>query len=183
MITQTLKRNFDQYAILNNKPLTRLNYQWQHSLQSAIQLPKLEKVALWHCRLQWQCARSCVTYTWCKIGTNGKRMICSLLVCHMCIFKLISFRTMGLWIWITFFLYALYIQWYSTLTLYGLQYHYKISNIHRIRLSDISYLSTMIVHLISAPTDPSTEGLRYFFISRTKFVSLNMPADRASLHV
>ena len=42
--------------------------------------------------------------TWCKNGTNGKRMSCSLLISHMQIFKLIDFRTMGLWIWITFFL-------------------------------------------------------------------------------
>ena len=43
-------------------------------------------------------------------GTNGKRMSCSLLTCHMQIFRSIYFRTMGLWIWITFFLYALYSQ-------------------------------------------------------------------------
>ena len=41
--------------------------------------------------------------TWCKKGTNGKRMSSSLLICHMQIFKSIDFRTMGLWIWITFF--------------------------------------------------------------------------------
>ena len=42
-------------------------------------------------------------HTWCKNGTNGKRMSCSLLVCHRRIFKLIDFRTTGLWKWITFF--------------------------------------------------------------------------------
>ena len=42
-------------------------------------------------------------HTWCKKGTNGKRMSCSSLTCHMHIFKLIDFRTMGIWIWITFF--------------------------------------------------------------------------------
>ena len=47
-------------------------------------------------------------HTWYKKGTNGKRMSCSLLICHMRIFKLIDFRTMGLCKWITFFLYALY---------------------------------------------------------------------------
>ena len=47
-------------------------------------------------------------HTWCENGTNGKRMSCSLLIGHMQIFKLIYFRTMGLWIWITFFWYALY---------------------------------------------------------------------------
>ena len=37
--------------------------------------------------------------------TNEKRMSCSLLIiCHMQIFKLIDFRTMGLWKWITFIL-------------------------------------------------------------------------------
>ena len=44
-----------------------------------------------------------VWHTWCKKCTNGKRMSCSLLICHMQIFKSIDFRTMGLWIWITFF--------------------------------------------------------------------------------
>ena len=42
-------------------------------------------------------------YTWYKKGTNGKKMSCSLLICHMQIFKLIDFRTMGLWKWITCF--------------------------------------------------------------------------------
>ena len=42
-------------------------------------------------------------HTWCKNGTNGKRMSCSSLIGHMQIFKLMDFRTMGLWIWITFF--------------------------------------------------------------------------------
>ena len=41
-------------------------------------------------------------HTWCKKGTNGKRMSCSLLIGHMQIFKSIDFRTMGLWKWITF---------------------------------------------------------------------------------
>ena len=43
-------------------------------------------------------------HTWCKKCTNGKKMSCSLLICHTQIFKSIDFRTMGLWIWITFFL-------------------------------------------------------------------------------
>ena len=43
-------------------------------------------------------------HAWCKNCTNGKRMSSSLLVCHMRIFKLIDFRTIGLWKWITFFL-------------------------------------------------------------------------------
>ena len=38
-------------------------------------------------------------HTWYKMGTNGKRMSCSLLICHMQIFKLIDSRTMGLWKW------------------------------------------------------------------------------------
>ena len=45
-------------------------------------------------------------HTWCKKGTNGKRMSYSLLICHMQIFKSIDFRTIGLWIWITFFFYT-----------------------------------------------------------------------------
>ena len=47
-------------------------------------------------------------HTWCKNGTNRKKMSCSLLIGHMQMLKLIWFRTMGLWIWITFFWYALY---------------------------------------------------------------------------
>ena len=66
------------------------------------QLPKLAKSGTWHCHLQWQCTRSCVTYM-IKKGTNGKRMSCSLLIGHIQIFKSIDFRTSGLWIWITFF--------------------------------------------------------------------------------
>ena len=63
-------------------------------------------------------------HTWCKNGTNRKRMICSLLGCHMQIFILIYFRTMGLWIWITFFIRTVYYTinavsfyylWYGTM--------------------------------------------------------------------
>ena len=43
-------------------------------------------------------------HTWCKKGTNRKRMSCSSPICHMQIFKSFDFRTMGLWIWITFIL-------------------------------------------------------------------------------
>ena len=43
-------------------------------------------------------------HIWCKKGTNGKKMSCSLLIGHMKIFKSIDFRTMGLWKWITFIL-------------------------------------------------------------------------------
>ena len=42
-------------------------------------------------------------HTWCKSGINGKKVSCSLLICHTKIFKLIDIRTMGLWIWITLF--------------------------------------------------------------------------------
>ena len=62
-----------------NKAFIHLNYQWRHSLQSAIPITK-------------------------KKGTNGKRTSCSLLIGHMQIFKSIDFRTMGLWKWITFIL-------------------------------------------------------------------------------
>ena len=43
-------------------------------------------------------------HIWCKKGTTGKKMSCSLLICHMQIFESFVFRTMALWIWITFFL-------------------------------------------------------------------------------
>ena len=42
-------------------------------------------------------------HTWCKKGTNRKKMSCSLLICHIQICKSIDFRTMCLWKWITFF--------------------------------------------------------------------------------
>ena len=51
-------------------------------------------------------------HTWCKKYTNGKRMSCSLLICHTQIFKSIVFRTMGLWIWITFFFDTHCITWW-----------------------------------------------------------------------
>ena len=44
-------------------------------------------------------------HTWCNKYTNGRRMSCSLFICRTQIFKSIDFRTMGLWIWITFFFY------------------------------------------------------------------------------
>ena len=54
-------------------------------------------------------------HSWCKNGTNGKRMSCSILVCHMRIFKLINFRTMGpLKMDYLFFWYALYSVFFST---------------------------------------------------------------------
>ena len=45
-------------------------------------------------------------HTWCKkcTTTNGKRMSCSSLICHLQIFKSIHFINMGLWKWITFIL-------------------------------------------------------------------------------
>ena len=50
-------------------------------------------------------------HTWCKNGTNEKKMSCSLLIGHVQIFKLIDFRTMGLWIWITFFFIRTVVPW------------------------------------------------------------------------
>ena len=41
---------------------------------------------------------------WCKNGTNGKSMSCSLLICHVQIFELIDIRTMGHWKWIFYIL-------------------------------------------------------------------------------
>ena len=103
MITQTFKCNFSMsFLITRHSPIWITNDSIHCSLPSNYQ--NLQKVGYdivvfnsnvlghaWH--------------TWCKHGTNGKRMSCSLLICHMQIFKLIDFRTMGLWIWITFFFY------------------------------------------------------------------------------
>ena len=47
-------------------------------------------------------------HTWCRKGTSGNKTSCSLLVCHTKIFKLIDIRTMGLSIWITFFIRTVY---------------------------------------------------------------------------
>ena len=106
MITHTCKRNFSiSFLITSHSPVWITNDSIHCSLPSNYQ--NLQKVGYdivvfngnvlghaWH--------------TWCKNGTNGKKMSCSLLICHMQIFKLIDFTTMGLWIWITFFFYALY---------------------------------------------------------------------------
>ena len=76
-----------------------------------IQLSKLAKSGSWHCHHFNGNVLGHAWHTWCKKCTNGKRMSCSLLICHTQMFKSIDFRTMGLiWKWITFFfLYALYI--------------------------------------------------------------------------
>ena len=69
-----------------------------------IQFEKLAKCGKWHCHLQW----SGVTYIMymkhgCKKVTNGKKMRCSLLICHMQIFKSIEFTIIGILKWCTFF--------------------------------------------------------------------------------
>ena len=46
-------------------------------------------------------------HTWCKNGTNGKRMSCSLRIGYMHTFKSIDFRTMGLWNGLPLFWYTL----------------------------------------------------------------------------
>ena len=59
----------------------------------------------WDMTLSSSMAMYSVMHWWCKKGTNGKRMSCSLLIGHMQIFKSIDFRkTKGLWKWINFFL-------------------------------------------------------------------------------
>ena len=60
-------------------------------------------------------------HTWYKKGTSGKKMSCSLLICHMHIFKSIDFRTMGLWKWITIFC------WYALYREKGVGYMYRLS--------------------------------------------------------
>ena len=105
MITQTFKCNFSLSC------LTRHSSIWKFindSIHCSIpfQLPKLAKSGIWLYDIvifngnvlghAW--------HTWCKKGTDGKMTSCTLLMGHMQIFKLIDCKTMGLWIWITFFL-------------------------------------------------------------------------------
>ena len=109
MITKTCKCNFSVSCLITRHSSIWITNDCIHcSLPS--QIPKLAKSGIWHCHLQWQCTRSCVAYMmreWYQ-WNFGKRMSCSLHIGHMQIFKSVDFRTMGLWIWITFFWYALY---------------------------------------------------------------------------
>ena len=93
--------------MFDNKALIHLNYQWQHSLQSSIPINKTCRK--WDMTLssQWQWTRSCVTYMmqeWYQWKED------ELLFTHrpQPNIKMNWLRTMGLWIWITFFWYALY---------------------------------------------------------------------------
>ena len=92
-----------------------------------IQFAKLAKSGNWHCHLQWQCTRSCVTYMM-QEGYQWKGDECSLLICHMQIFKSIDFRTMGLWNGLPLFWYTLYRDTLHCLTALGRSFSVKISN-------------------------------------------------------
>ena len=91
---------------------------WDETISAATPLHCLSMALLSNCQNLQKVGHDIVIFngnvlghawhTWCKKGTNRKRMSCSSLICHMQIFKSFDFRTMGLWIWITFFLYALY---------------------------------------------------------------------------
>ena len=96
-----------QYVTFNNTALIHLNYQWQHSLQSSI--PITQTCKKWDMTLSSSVMHDRVHchsddngndlghawHTWCKKGTNGKRMSCSLLTAQIQIFKSIYFRTIG----------------------------------------------------------------------------------------
>ena len=61
MITQTVKCNFGaSWLITRHSSIWITNDRIHCSLPS--QLPKLAKSGIWHCHLQWQYTRSCVTY-------------------------------------------------------------------------------------------------------------------------
>ena len=88
MIIQTFKMQFQCVMWI-----TRHSSIWiaKNSIHCSLptQLRKLAKSGSWHCHLSgnvlghaWQ--------TWCKKGTNGKRMSCSLLICHMQISNLLT---------------------------------------------------------------------------------------------
>ena len=81
---------------------------WKPAMKPAavIQFSKLAS-GIWHCHLQWQCnVLGHVWHKWCRKGTNGNKMGCSLLIGNIQIFRPTDFRTMDLWKWITV-LYAL----------------------------------------------------------------------------
>ena len=105
MVTQTFNCNFStSYLITRHSSIWITNDCIHCSLPS--QLTKLANSGIWHCHLQWQCTWPWVI--WCNNGTNGKNMSCSLHTVHIQILKWIDFRTMGIWIWIALFWYALY---------------------------------------------------------------------------
>ena len=66
MITQPFKCNFSASCLITRHSSIWITNDCIHcSLPS--QLPKLAKSGLWHCHLQWQCTRSCVTYMMKKV--------------------------------------------------------------------------------------------------------------------
>ena len=86
---------------------TRWNNLISHTIalsdnDTSIKLAKLVKSGKWHCHLNGNVLIH-AWHTWCKKGINGKRIYCPLLICHTKLFKSSDIKTMGLWIWITFF--------------------------------------------------------------------------------
>ena len=84
MITWHEMRQFQQphhYIVWQWRfyPIVQTCKKWVMTLSSSM---AMYSVIAWH--------------TWCKKCTNGKRMSCSLLICHTQIFKSIVFRTMSL---------------------------------------------------------------------------------------
>ena len=99
MITQTFKMQFQCVMwITRHSSIWIANNSIHCSLPS--QLRKLAKSGSWHCHLQWQCTRSCVTYL---MQERYQWKEDELLFTYMPQANF-DFRTMGLWIWSTFFL-------------------------------------------------------------------------------
>ena len=125
-------------------------------------------------------------HTWCKKGTNRKRMSCSSPICHMQLFKLFDFRTMGLWIWITFILIRTVDQNYEVILDFGVppvylciwKYKYCSSelnvtgNCSKVLTLAISPECTIWAHLLSDPVTFATLGT--YYVPSPKYKSISM---------
>ena len=109
-ILKSTRRSCKYLAIQNHL----IHLAWDETISAATPLHCLSMGLLSNCQNLQKVGHDIVIFngnvlghawhTWCKKGTNRKRMSCSSPICHMQIFKSFDFRTMGLWIWITFIL-------------------------------------------------------------------------------
>ena len=99
MITKTFKCNIGASCLITRHLSIWITNDCIHcSLPS--QLPKLAKSGIWHCHLQ--CVLGHAWHTWYKKPIE-RGWVALYIIGHMQIFKSIDFKTVGLWIWITFF--------------------------------------------------------------------------------
>ena len=116
-ILKSTRRSCKYLAIQNfprKEMITLIHLAWDETISAATPLHCLSMGLLSNCQnlqkvghdiviLQMAMYSVRAWHTWCKKGTNRKRMSCSSPICHMQIFKSFDFRTMGLWIWITYY--------------------------------------------------------------------------------